>query len=104
MYERDTINPHSFGFRQAKYGYTALGICVLELTVVWGGIAIFTQGSRVIAPRWAQDVFAAVYFVGLWSIVLSIIGLIKDRFRVIAMYALAIGTANLVLCGVALII
>jgi len=104
MDERAIVRGHGLRFCQAQYGYTALGICIFELIIVWGGIAIFSHGSRLIAPRWAQDGFALVYFVGLCSIVLSIIGLFRDKFRLIALFALALGIANVALCGVPLLV
>lgn len=87
-----------FAFRYARCGYIALAICFLELVIVWGGILVFHQGGRTIAPVWAQDAFVLAYFAGFCSLPVSIVGLFLDRFRLVAFVALLFGIVNVAVC------
>ncbi len=87
-----------FAFRQAKYGYVALAICLLELVIVWGGAAAFHQGGKTIAPDWAQDAFVVAYIAGICSLILSVIGLFRDKLRLIPFLALLLGIVNTAIC------
>lgn len=87
-----------FAFRYARCGYIALAICLLELVIVWGGIFVFHQGGRTIAPVWAQDAFVLAYLAGVLSLPLSIVCLFLDKFRLIAFGALVLGVANMAIC------
>ena len=102
MKEHPGTSDHTLGFTHAKFGYVALCVFMLELTVIWGGVGMLQYATRLVAPKWLLDIFALAYFAGLLAIVVSIVGLFRDRTRLIAFLALFIGILTTAVCTIPL--
>lgn len=91
-------------FRQAKFGWVALSVSVLEPVIVWGALGIiYAAGLWGHAPIWLEDVFALSYIAGLGALGLAVVGMIKDSRRAFAALALVLAIINLVLCGLPMV-
>lgn len=63
-------------FSERKYGFVALGLCIAEITFIWGNVALInTMGVWRYAPRWLADGFIVMYLVGL-ALLLSLVNLV----------------------------
>ena len=78
-----------------KYGIVALSICLLELIGIWIPFAVVPPTAS--AP-WLVKIWGILYLAGLLSIPVAIIGLFKDKPRLVALFALILGIANIFLC------
>ena len=78
-----------------KYGIVALLICLLELIGIWIPFAVVPPTAS--APRLLK-IWGILYLAGLLSIPVAIIGLFKDKPRLVALFALILGIVNIFLC------
>ena len=78
-----------------KYGIVALLICLLELIGIWIPFAVVPPTAS--AP-WLLKIWGILYLAGLLSIPVAIIGLFKDKPRLVALFALILGIVNIFLC------
>jgi hypothetical protein len=91
------------GLSQSKYGYVALGLCLTELLVIWGGLGIVDEiGLWGRAPEWLADLDVLMYLAGLAALAVAIVGLVKDRQRLASALALLLGVFNLAVCAIPL--
>jgi len=89
------------GFRECRWGYIALGICIAEISSVWGSLAaVYALGIWGNAPRWLADVFMGMYLAGLAAVGIATVGLRKHSSRGLAGLALLLGVVNLVVCAI----
>jgi len=92
----------SIAWEQQKFGLAALSICAVELVGIWIPMAIVLRNPYASAP-WLLPILGLLYLAGLLSIPVAIIGLFRDERRLLSLFALLFGVANIILCGVPLI-
>ena len=84
--------------RFRSYGMIALIICLVEIVGIWGTTAVLVQMPQK-NYLWLVRPMATLYLVGFTSIPISVIGLVKDKRRILASLALALGIGNVLICG-----
>lgn len=90
-------------FSGRKYGFVALGLCIVEFTFIWGSLALLTtMGLWGRAPRWLADGFMVAYLAGVAALAIAVLGTVKDSRRGLAGLALLLSLLNLVVCAIPL--
>jgi hypothetical protein len=92
----------SLSWKPEKFGIIALATCVVELIGIWIPMAIVLRNPYASAP-WLLRILGLLYLAGLLSIPVAIVGLFRDEQRVLALFALIFGVANIILCGLPLV-
>jgi hypothetical protein len=85
-------------FRDCKYGWVALSISVIEIVIVCVGLAIIrAAGLWGRAPAWVRHFYEWACLGVPVALILAVVGLIRDSWRVCAalalLFALAIAAA-----------
>jgi hypothetical protein len=85
--------------RAARFGLVSLSISLAEILVIWGGVALglhFPEHNW----KWLGNVFVDTYlWAGLGSVVLAVLGLVKDSRKVVALVALFVALCNFAICA-----
>jgi hypothetical protein len=89
-------------FQECRFGRVALYMAALEPLIIWG-LAMALYAMHFSAPIWLARGLRLVYTLGLFSIILAIVGLKKDSQQGNAAFALSLGLVNLVLCVVPIV-
>lgn len=90
-------------FSERKYGFVALGLCIAELTFIWGSLALInTTGLWAHDPHWLARGFMVMYLAGVAALAIAVLGTVKDSRRGLAGLALLLSLLNLVVCAIPL--
>jgi hypothetical protein len=89
-------------FRGSRFGRVALYIAVAEPLIIWG-CAMSFYTIHAAGPDWLVRGLRLVYTLGVFSLVLAILGLRKDSMPRSAALALVICLINLILCVIPIV-
>jgi hypothetical protein len=90
-------------FRECKYGYVALSISAAEIIIICGGLTIiYATGLWGHAPAWVRHFYHLVSLAVPVALILAIVGLVRDTWRVCAALALLLALVDAAVYGVLL--
>jgi len=85
--------------RSVRFGCGSLALSLAEILIIWGGVAtgsLFPQHNW----QWLGSVFTYTFVVaGLGSLVLALVGLVRDNRRSLAIAATILALANFGICA-----
>ena len=86
-------------FRQQKLALISIAVSLIEIAIIWGGVAIAT-----VFPHhnweWFGGIFHWTFKVGgLCSLAFAVLGLLIDKQRQLAWTALALAILNFGICA-----
>ena len=84
-------------WKSEKFGISALSICLVELFGIWAPV-LYALRHPSSDWRWLERPLGFLYVAGVFSIGIAIVGLFRDRRRLIAFISLLFGVVNFVLC------
>jgi hypothetical protein len=89
-------------FRESRFGRVALYIAGLEPLIIWGcAMSLYTFHAS--APEWLARGLRLVYTVGIFSLILAIVGLRRDSTPRSAALAFIICLLNLIVCVIPIV-
>lgn len=88
-------------FRFRRYGSMSLAVSLVEVLIIWGVSAIVAPLMPQLDWQKFRSPMIYIYVLGfLASLISSIVGLLLDDRRMLAVFALVVAIVNLGVCSV----
>jgi hypothetical protein len=87
----------TISWKLEKFGIVAFSICLVELVGIWVPV-IYASHHRDLDWRWLASPLGDLYLAGFFAILIAIVGLFRDKRRLLAFLALIFGVLNIALC------